>query len=315
VLSGVSVEHLDHIRALTNPRIFVAILTRLDNEAGGQPSGRAHQAATAVLTVARYLGLSNEEMAVLRKLKAQLPRGHTGLAARNRELLRRFEDIDLKRRLARLPGVLWSRATSGKLPPRQSLIEAQNAILIQLLLSAPLRLKNVRAFTFGVHIAWHGKNGPVLLHVEARDMKNKQDYDAVLSEPIATMLKSYRDKIVPATLGRKHDALFVSKRGRKAATTIRGQFRKAIRKGLGLELSPHQMRHIAAKLILDANPGAHELVRELLGHRSIETTVQFYSGIDVNRAVRFHDKLIRDLREEPMPSLKKTAIRNTERPL
>jgi len=39
----------------------------------------------------------------------------------------------------------------------------------------------------------------------------------------------------------------------------------------GLRVHPHLFRHIAAKLFLDANPGAYEVVRRVLGHRSIDT--------------------------------------------
>ena len=61
---------------------------------------------------------------------------------------------------------------------------------------------------------------------------------------------------------------------------------------LGFVITPHQMRHIAAKLILDRNPGVFETVRQLLGRAAIKSTVSFYAGFDTSRAVRHHDKLI-----------------------
>ena len=34
-------------------------------------------------------------------------------------------------------------------------------------------------------------------------------------------------------------------------------------------LSPHQFRHLSAKVVLDAEPGNFETVRQLLGHKSL----------------------------------------------
>jgi integrase len=66
---------------------------------------------------------------------------------------------------------------------------------------------------------------------------------------------------------------------------------------VGVKLTPHQFRHLAAKIILDANPGAYELVRQLLGHKDLKTTTKFYAGIDTRRAGRAHADLVARLRE------------------
>src|ERR1035437_3644974 len=64
--------------------------------------------------------------------------------------------------------------------------------------------------------------------------------------------------------------------------------------------APHQFRHLAAKIILDANPGAFELVQQLLGHRNTTTTINYYGGIDTRRAGRAHADLVRKLKESGM---------------
>jgi hypothetical protein len=37
-----------------------------------------------------------------------------------------------------------------------------------------------------------------------------------------------------------------------------------------VKLTPHQFRHLAAKIVLHANPGAYELVRQMLGHKNMK---------------------------------------------
>jgi hypothetical protein len=57
---------------------------------------------------------------------------------------------------------------------------------------------------------------------------------------------------------------------------------------------------LTAKIILDANPAAHELVREILGHTSIKTTRAFYAGPNTLRAGRAHAELILKMRDSKL---------------
>ena len=63
-------------------------------------------------------------------------------------------------------------------------------------------------------------------------------------------------------------------------------------------MTVHQFRHLAGKLMLDANPGAYETVAQNLGHTGTKNVVSFYGGADTRRASRHHAKLIEKLREE-----------------
>jgi integrase len=64
-----------------------------------------------------------------------------------------------------------------------------------------------------------------------------------------------------------------------------------------MRMHPHLFRHAGAKLFLDANPGAYEVVRRVLGHRSLNTTTNFYTGLETARAVRHFDTTILRLRK------------------
>jgi integrase len=77
-----------------------------------------------------------------------------------------------------------------------------------------------------------------------------------------------------------------------------------------VKITPHQFRHLAAKIALDGNPGAYELVRQLLGHKNLSTTTNFYAGIDTRRAGRAHAELVMKLRES---QLDRRRVRRTSR--
>ena len=80
--------------------------------------------------------------------------------------------------------------------------------------------------------------------------------------------------------------------------SLRQQIAQATEAALGLRLTPHQFRHACGLLYLMANPGGHEVVRHLLGHRSIATTLRFYAGMEVAAALRHYDAVVLERRRE-----------------
>ncbi len=56
-------------------------------------------------------------------------------------------------------------------------------------------------------------------------------------------------------------------------------------------MNPHLFRHFAGWNYLKAHPGDYETVRQLLGHKSINTTIVFYTGIEVIAAHERYDEL------------------------
>jgi integrase len=57
----------------------------------------------------------------------------------------------------------------------------------------------------------------------------------------------------------------------------------------------HQFRHAAAAIWLQHKPGDYETVRRILGHRNIQTTINFYCGLETLQANRDFGNLVRKL--------------------
>ncbi|MGA7388781.1 MAG: tyrosine-type recombinase/integrase, partial [Pseudolabrys sp.] len=116
---------------------------------------------------------------------------------------------------------------------------------------------------------------------------------------IARMLIEYRDHFAAKIIGRKPDRLFVNPDGTaKHPQTLSKLIGRIVRRYAGADLSPHQLRHLAAKVLLDDSPGAFELVKQLLGHENLKTTVNAYAGIDTRRACRHHYRLLERMSED-----------------
>jgi integrase len=112
---------------------------------------------------------------------------------------------------------------------------------------------------------------------------------------IAKMLIEYRNRIAPKIIGHRPERLFVNADGTpKSHATVAWLIKTYLRKRAGIVLTAHQFRHLSAKVVLDAEPGSFEIVRQLLGHRSLSTTVGSYAGIDSRRAARHHQRLVEE---------------------
>jgi integrase len=72
----------------------------------------------------------------------------------------------------------------------------------------------------------------------------------------------------------------------KTKGTLSGQIVKTITKELGIRVTPHQFRHLAAAFILEKDPANYEFVRRVLGHKNLQTTIRFYIGLEAVDAVR-----------------------------
>jgi hypothetical protein len=56
---------------------------------------------------------------------------------------------------------------------------------------------------------------------------------------------------------------------------------------------------LAAWITLRANPDAHGQVQRILGHKSLGSTMAFYSGMETSAALQHYDDLIALLRAKP----------------
>jgi integrase len=158
----------------------------------------------------------------------------------------------------------------------------------------PLRVQNLSDLTFDTHLFLRAGRGAIsTLELSNGEVKNKRDLAFDIPPAVARMLLEYRDRIAPRIIGHRPARLFVKVDGTpKGARTVARLIAFYAKSRAGLVLSPHQFRHLSAKVLLDAQPGGFETVRQLLGHKNDQTTVNAYAGIDSRRAARHHQHLI-----------------------
>lgn len=122
------------------------------------------------------------------------------------------------------------------------------------------------------------------------DVKNNQALEFPLSPSTTALIDDYVAIHRPILMrGHNPDFLFPGDEGgAKGVKTLGEQISKRISAAIGLKVTPHQFRHAAAVIVLRAEPGNYELVRRLLGHKSLATTTRFYIGLEsLEATVRF----------------------------
>jgi hypothetical protein len=68
-----------------------------------------------------------------------------------------------------------------------------------------------------------------------------------------------------------------------------------------------------AKVLLDAEPGSFETVKQVLGHKNLKTTVGAYAGVDSRRAARHHQHLVEQALAAHKPRFRSKPARNNSR--
>lgn len=311
--AGIDVTRWTSLADMVEIEVYKSLLRVRLADNGQKLSAYTHGLAGLLITIAsEWVKASAATIAVLKSLRRRLGKLPSGLTEKNKAFLRKVSDPELSQALLQLPEKLWRSLIRDLSSSRRPLIDLQTALAIDILLHVPLRMENLSALKFGTHLHWpRGRGKPALITFQPDETKNSEALEFEIPKTLADRLWTYKTEIIPEVTGTQTEAVFVSWNGtpRKQATIALG-IEKVVVRSLGLRLTPHQFRHFAAKIILDANPGAIIHVKELLGHKNIKTTSNFYAGIDTQRAGRAHAVLLEELRGSPSMRKRRASLRS-----
>jgi integrase len=316
VKSGTSPASIQSLADLVTASNFKSILRQRLADAEGQQKSFNFYLARALVRIAHeWVKVDASDLAELKRLASKLKAPKRDLTPKNRAFLRQFDDPAALVRLVNLPGRLWQevRNKTDEEPNFRTLAKAHAALGMKILTYMPVRPENLSDLEFDKHLFVRAEPGATsTLELDSDEVKNDNDVGFDIPVLLAKMLREYRDRIAPKHIGHRPRRLFVNLDGTpKCQETVSYLIRSYARRRAGIVITPHQFRHLGAKNLLDANPGNHRGVQDLLTRKSIKSSM-IYAGINTRRAARHHESLIDQAIAAQMPVRKRKYKKENE---
>ena len=307
VAAGFELEELKSLRDLLRPDRVETIIDYYWKKNGAKPALYTIDLASKLLALARSENLAEVDIERLDEIRIAIEEYRsTGLTEKNRKLIRQIAQTNAWREVVQLPQRLMDEARStAKTKPYRAAVTAQLAIAILILIRAPIRMQNLASIRMDINLVRPGgPRTPYMLVFPDYDVKNKVPLEFAFDKATTTLIDEYIYQHRPHLMrGFNHDWLFPgASHEHKLSNVLSDQISKLLWKELGLEATPHQFRHAAAYIMLKADPGNYELVRRVLGHRSITTTLNFYIGLETIEATRIFGEMVTELARGEAPS-------------
>jgi integrase len=295
---GIPIKKLDSLQSILKPKVAEKILDAYWEKNGEKPKLYTVDLARRFIAIAKETKcLSEREHEQLWEIWTRLnvERPEEGLTEKNLDFLRKLLTPGVWGRVVNLPFAMMEEARRQRHRPIRAAVIAQLAVAIAIEAVAPVRLDNLTSIRLGVNlIKPDGPKSNYWLHFVPEHTKNNVRLQFVFKEYLTRLIDEYVHDFWPALLrGRKEDYLFPGLRqGAKGKVSFSGQISRHIYKAVGLQMTVHQFRHAAGAIVLKNRPGEYELVRQILGHRSIATTMRCYVGLDSIQASEIFTNMV-----------------------
>ena len=281
-LSGQSPENTSPLHVMSSPApIRNFIEWHRDERCGGK--SRDYHAAV----VQRFAGIG-EHLLNLKKPAEALADYAATLGGKPVHPLKFYEDMDYCALRDKAGSMLAkARRNFEILPPdakmaerRRNALQYRDALLISFLLCRPLRSKNIRSLQVNQHII-RCPDGSYDIVIPAHEMKTRKRWDAKVTPDLVPELDYYIEVVLPVLVVEGNEPLLfpnkygsmVSRSGMSVLT------KKAASDVISCDLSVHEFRSLVTTLYLMKYPKELRTMRDLLGHKSVNTTLKHYARI------------------------------------
>lgn len=301
--AGIARETLQSLADVVRIDVVKAGLNAIVQRNGGKlPVGLQNTASTLVAIARHHVRVSDDELRVLSEMKRRTFVEFPGLCPKNTERLQQFDDPAMLRALVLLPGTLVKRAAKRPVC-RETALDVMHAVAISILLACPVRVKNLAMIDIEAHlrvVTGKGKARLFAVTFKSEEVKNGMPIDVELGPEASAVLRTYLDTYRRHLSDVPGSALFPKANGGgpRAPSNLSQTLAALIYKETGATVNAHLFRHLAAKIYLERHPGDYETVRRLLGHKKMDTTLQFYASFDMRRAQESYHEAVLDASKE-----------------
>jgi len=269
------------------------ILKHIEAQTGGRPNGHAANLAHNLLIIGKYYTHAPDEvLGAIRNAKNKFRPKKSGMTPKNRARLRLILEDKALPQLLKLPS-LFLETLDMSTPTLSDAVRLQSALAIQIELVAPMRAKNLAALDIERQLDFVSTTQCHII-IEGDEVKNDQTLNYVLGVTFIKLYRIYVEIYRPLLLkDQKSSSLFISRTGRtKNPAELGAQMQSFIKDQIGLRMNVHLFRHLTGYIYLLHYPGQYEPVRQLLGHKDIRTTINFYVGLEEDAAFKRYGDIL-----------------------
>jgi integrase len=302
VASGVPIEDVTSLNCLVMPLEHAgAIIDVVAARYHGQPSTCANHIADVLRMIARHhAGLTARQVKQIVQWAAPYRRSYKGMTRKNERTVRDVLSPAHEQKLLHVADAAFQSA--AKLFDKDPVTAARLAmrgLAVELLLHTQMRLQNLIGLEMDRHFHQTGPKGEgeMWINLAREEIKNKKALSYPLTDDLSHKVKLWVHVYRPVVAEPGSPFLFPGARSAEKAMTpqnMREAIKQVMRDYVGVEVTPHQFRHVAAQMALTENPGHYDEVRLMLGHANTQTTINSYAGIEGETAHRRFDELLRD---------------------
>lgn len=308
VREGIPIGNLNSLAALLDPAVVERVRDAYWKADGPEPRTYTIDLGWRLLLAARETGcLDPGAVERLDDIRAELEvYRNNGMTEKNLAVVRQVLSGTIWSEVTSLPAALMAQARAMRdHAPMKAAVTAEIAVAISILTFAPVRIGNLGRIRLNENLIKPGGiDSPYWLVFPDYDVKNRVQLQFPLDEDRTSLIDEYIHDFRSLLLRGSNEAwLFPGEAGGfKDLKTLSRQITERVEHATGLRLTAHQFRHAAAAILLKSRPGEYELVRQLLGHRNIETTIRFYCGLVGMQASEIFGEIIRkQMKFEPEP--------------
>lgn len=302
---------LETIEELTDPELLeaIAIRMRARNAEQNPEFGYINSIVTFVATMAKdFVQRPPDDLEKIKKIKGKYGRKRKGISLKNKRILRKFSDEriqalidmpdamirDVNREVERRREAI--RKAKGVLPRPVDVFDVSLIKNVMLVLSAHIMLARAprKENLSGMKLEWiRWREGLATVEVPAEFVKSREEQDGPLHIPLnaqaSRLLDQYLKALRPKVLhpdDRQNPFLFPSpphagkQRIGASYETMPDRLVDQVHERVGVRINPHLWRHLLGWIWLKEDPDKLPAVQKLLGHKSIQTTIDYYADID-----------------------------------
>lgn len=297
VMMGEPRETITSLACLTDPAQFKSILQFFINRNDGEVPTSLYGLASKIVAIARHhVGLIGEPLEELMLYSSRVKISRSGMTEKNKARLGQFEDPKNVARLLRLPLEIEERVKAKPAPSSWDALDMMIAVAVEILLACPMRVSNLASLDLQRHFTWRGQGNPrrATLTIPGAETKNDVAIECDLPRETSRLIWSYVTSYRHLVSAAPGDWLFPNRSGtgQRRPGALSNHIFRTIHRETGLTVNAHLFRHLAGMLYLMRRPGHYETVRQILGHRSVNTTTAFYTGLESKWAIRHYDETI-----------------------